>query len=208
MQELTKLPLENLVRHVLILEKSGLPVFYRDYGNSPLDEQEQVLITGLLGGFINFSESLELGELKDVGFSDGRWFFFRLQDSHYLTICFNTQAEEMMYFSHERLTRLAQIIFDKLVVAFTLYWNMDNSLFATIDDDNLTIFQENFGLALDQILTEISLDFQLPDTMTYLIDLEREEMIDLPLMEGKSSTDISGLRKNLARRLKNLINGT
>ncbi len=201
---------QKLINHVLIMEKSGLPVFYRQYNDeTPMREEEQVLITGLLGGFINFSESLDLGEIRDVGFSGGRWFFYKIQDNHYLTICFNTNMEETKLYTHEQLSQLAQYLFDKLSMAFALFWNMENSVMATLDDEELNFFQQNFGQALDQIISEMAYDFQLSDSQRgTIIDLEKEELIGNNVVHGKTSSDISGLRRHLAQRLKKLLNGS
>ncbi len=200
---------QSLINHILILEKSGLPIFYRSYTDSPIRDEEQVLITGLLGGFINFSESLDLGEVKDVGFSGGRWFFYKLQNVYYLTICFNTTTRDSKYYSHEQLAQIAQYIFDKLSMAFALFWNVKNSMIATLDDENLKEFQQQFGLALDQIISEMAYDFQLTESPSQqIIDLEQEELIGTRVIEGKTSTDISGLRRHLAKRLKNLLNSS
>lgn len=217
------------VKEILLLNKSGLPILSRVYKhtgqsnfssgdlNEETEEQDPLLISALISAIIQFAETIGSVNLNDIGVSDSRRMFVRIEND---LICLITiQSIDKDFAITQTFMNSINTIGDRIFETIKMLSNPTISL-----DDNLELSMEmdmkvsiyppppGLGQIIDNIILETTamLNFSEKDIENALLNMEISDTTYLGSSFEGTSKKLDELKTkkkttNFAYRIKKIL---
>jgi hypothetical protein len=132
-----------MIRDVIIIAKSGIPLFHKNFGACHSFGADLNMIAGFISALQLFSEELDGSDIRSMEMAQKLVVFHRFQDINYVVICDNSDAIHEIKSKIEKISEIFCHEYHQMIANF----NGDISIFdhfaQTLID--LQITQKNCG---------------------------------------------------------------
>lgn len=108
-----------MIRDIVILNKSGIALFSKNFGECHSFGEDPHLFAGFLSAIYNFSESINSGGISKIDLSDDKRILFQKNDKRiYAMICDSTDDIQTMEVKAEKISEIFESEYKKELERF------------------------------------------------------------------------------------------